>query len=179
MVFEGIDEVVGGAHGFHVQGPGEEGLGPVGVGGELRIDGVEDLFTGLRAQELFHAEVAFQVQVDPLVDGVPGEFGEDFGQCEEFFLRRGGLAGDEGFGHAPLPHDLPHVVVGGGEKLPGVAVAGVVGDLLHVGVVVGIHHGEVFHAPEDLFPRRVGDEIAFVHEGHDDFLLIRYLEITR
>ena len=166
MVFQSVDEVIGGAHGFNIQGTGQQSLGTVGVGGEFFVNGVVDFFAGLFAQKLINAEVTLQVKVDPFIDGVAGKFGENLGEGEEFVFVGNALAGDVGFGHTALTHDFPDVVVGCGEELPGILIAVVVGDLFHIGVVVGVDDGKIFDGIKDFDTGAVGNQITVIQKSH-------------
>ena len=171
VILEFVDEVVGGAHDLHVERSGEQSLGTVGVRGQFGVDRIVDLLSGRGAELFVDAEVALEVKMDPLVHRIAGDLGEDPRHGEEFFAGRC-RSRDHGFGHAALAKHLPHVVIGGGEKLPGVDVAVVVGDLFDVGMIVGIDHRQPFDAVEDRLSRSVADEVVVSEKSHFIHLLI-------
>jgi len=166
VVFERVDEVVGRAHHFDVERTGQQFLRTEGVGGEFCVDLVPDLLAGRFGEQFGDAEIVLEVEVNPLVDRVPGQFREDGGEREELRLRLG-VSGDQLFGHAALAEHFPDVVVGGGEQLPGVLVIGVVRDLLQVRMVVGVDHRQILDRCENPHAGFIGDEIFGVHESHD------------
>ncbi|MPM87940.1 hypothetical protein SDC9_135041 [bioreactor metagenome] len=166
MIFERVDQVVGGAHHFDVQRAGQQRPRAEGVGGELRVDLVPDFLSGLPGEQLGDAEVVPEIEMDPLVDRVAGQFGKHRGEREEF--RPGiGRTGDQLLAHAAFAEHFPYVVVGGGEELPGVGIVAVVGDLFDVRVVVRVDDRQVFDRRENTQPGFVRDQITGIHESHD------------
>ena len=171
VIFEQVHRVVGRTHRLDVQRTGQQRLRPEGVGGELLVDRVPDLFAALFGEPLIDAEVALEVEMDPFIDRIADDFGEHLRHGEELLLGGGFAAGDQRFGHAALAQHLPDVVVGGGEELPGVGVAGVVGDFADIRVVVRVDDREILDLVEDPFSGRVADEVVVIEKSHDSSLL--------
>jgi hypothetical protein len=111
VMLEGIDRVIGAADGDYAAeaenaARGHAGLGEAGIG--LLPDGGG----GVLVEEIGYAEVVFQLEMGPMVEGIADEAGDGAGVGEEF-LPRGGAAGAKVLGDAVCAHGTPFVVIAG------------------------------------------------------------------
>ena len=123
----------------------DAGLADDAPDGHIRLgqDGVAllvDFHGVVTVQGLGDAEVALQLQVGPVVQGVANQVGHGLGPLLKFF-GGGGVAGDVVLGHAAGAHGPPLVVVAAQPDLRNGVVALVLVDFLGVDVAVIVDDG--------------------------------------
>ncbi len=133
----------------------------------LRQNGVAfvvDFHGVVAVQRLCDAEVALQLQMGPMIQGVADEIGNGLGPFLEFLGGRS-LTGDVIFGNAAGTHGAPLVVVTAQPNLSNVLELTVLGDLSGVDVAVIVKYGCVLCVVvEQLLRCLCFQQKVFVHK---------------
>ena len=146
-----VGRVVGGAHGLHVE-LADEGLAAEFGRSQLGVALVKDFTGGGGAQQFVNAEHARQLQVRPVVQGVPHGVGNGLG---------------------PLLEGLPGAVLAAGEIVLGNAVAAHRTPFIMV-AVVAVHQPQLGDVTElDVFRYLLRHQVAVVvDDGHTLGMLV-------
>ena len=161
---EVVGGVVGRAQKFHVRGA-DAPARRKGRFAHLFFRRVVNFGGGLRAYGRLNAEIFFQFQVAPYVDGVADAEGQYLRKREELFAV-GGAARYFFFGHAAGAHQPPLVVVARQPELREVVKPLVFGDLPGAQMRVVVHDGQVFHTAVQFYRQFAAEQKVFVQKFH-------------
>ena len=118
-------------------------------------------------QSVFDAETAAKVKVNPLIDRIADEFGEDCGEFEPFLFIRCRFSRDEFFGDVPFAEHFPHIVICRRTELPGVCIFLICSDFRNVRMIVRINDGESLYRFKEFRADLISDQISVIQKSHD------------
>ena len=170
VVLEVVRRVVRRAHELDV-GPLDQGAGAHVLALQLFPAQVPDLLGGVRAEDAVKAEVALELQMAPVVQGIADGAREDLRVLLKL-LAVGGVAGDVLLLHAARAQQAPLVMVAAQPDLRDVGEAAVLVDLLRAQVAVVVQDGHVrgVVVVENARRGRLEQEVL-VQKGHGSLLL--------
>ena len=170
MIFQHVCGIIGRTHDFHIHLLKQLKRAFFRTG-KRGIDFVPKLFAAFGSdQGVFESQTAADIQMNPFIHRVAGDFRKYGNQFQPFFLWIG-FAGNVFFGNAAFTHHFPDIMVCGGNHLPGGFIIVVDCDFRNVGMVVSINNGQSLHFAEKCGGGVIAEQIAFIKKSHDTFFL--------